>query len=134
MTGQYRDDRKLSGIEGDGIGNGPRAEIRTWDAHSATAHDGNLVIINNHFIGDACIMSVKAIATFHGLKDILNVCITKDSTPKSDLTETSLKTSSFCKQKKKLFFFSYPKTVAMPTLALPCLNLGKSLIVTNFCL
>ncbi len=24
-------------------------------------------------------MSVKAIATFHGLKDILNVCITKDS-------------------------------------------------------
>ncbi len=82
-------------------------------------------------------MSVKAIATFHGLKYILNVCITNDSTPKSDLTETSLRTSSFCKQKKKLipiFFFSYPKTVAMPTLALPCLNLGKSLIVTNFCL
>lgn len=51
----------------------------------------------------------------------------------SSQTDASLTTSSFCKQKLIFFPLSSPKTVAMPTHAIPCLNLGKSLSVTNFC-
>ncbi len=39
MIRQWRADRKQSGREreGGGIGKGPRAGIRTWDAHNVTA-------------------------------------------------------------------------------------------------
>ncbi len=112
--------------------------IRAWDDHSTTAHeaigaDGNSIIINNHFIWDAC-NECKSYSNMSWFKSHFKCLyhIGHNTKIRSDWNLTqNFKAKKY--PTHTIFLFSYPKTVAMPTLALPCLNLRKSL-VTNFCL